>query len=193
MFTPDHMANVVDLDSANMAAMGPARGEPDHVVGVPFGDPDNSPQWGRLVESRITARASAVKVLVVTPQWGRLVESRITWPYYRSGSASERRNSWRAGSPTIPSTALAVCGPQWGRLVESRITPGAPGGRPGDQAAMGPARGEPDHRIALLAAGSVQTPQWGRLVERVRLSEGWAFSGCFGHAVRPRLGMLAGS
>jgi len=30
-------------------------------------------------------------------------------------------------------------------------------------------------------------------VERVRLSEGWAFSGCFGHAVRPRLGMLAGS
>src|SRR5260370_1435957 len=102
MFTPDHMANVVDLDSANMAAMGPARGEPDHVVGVPFGDPDNSPQWGRLVESRITARASAVEVLV-------------------------------------------------------------------------------------------QTPQWGRLVERVRLSEGWAFSGCFGHAVRPRLGMLAGS
>ena len=125
MFTPDHMANVVDLDSANMAAMGPARGEPDHVVGVPFGDPDNSPQWGRLVESRITARASAVKVLVVTPQWGRLVESRITWPYYRSGSASERRNgagSWRAGSPALRGARSPVMEPQWGRLVESRIT-----------------------------------------------------------------------
>src|SRR5260370_1562699 len=88
--------------------------------------------------------------------------------------------------------------PQWGRVVESRITcterseepchgaaMGPARGEPDhgseldhltreEQAAMGPARGEPDHRIAVLAARSVQTPQGRLLAESGPLSAGGA-------------------
>src|SRR5260370_29252600 len=59
--------------------MGPARGEPDpegeHVRLVIEGV---VPQWGRLVESRITGSGSAGSAASGRPQWGRLVERRIT-------------------------------------------------------------------------------------------------------------------
>jgi hypothetical protein len=41
--------------------------------------------------------------------------------------------------------------------------------------------------------GSACLPGTGRFLARVHLYEGWVISGCFGHAARPRPGMLAGS
>src|SRR5712691_9374915 len=106
------------------------------LPGVPhIGEP--GPQWGRLVDSRITRSPRTSSATSRVPQWGRLVESRIT-------SNKEE---------TMDLIGKAAMGP-------ARGEPDHPSARHTNTArltaAMGPARGEPDHGGAVMAGCDVE-------------------------------------
>src|SRR5712691_6730704 len=109
--------------------MGPARGEPDHHEAARKAHRDMVPQWGRLVESRITPCARLPLTSSNMPQWGRLVESRITgvtrhyyyWPGTGAAMGPARGEPDHERDQNIIYKKIRLM-PQWGRLVESRIT-----------------------------------------------------------------------
>src|SRR6266496_1120158 len=128
------------------------------------------PQWGRLSSSRITPRSRSLTCSTMSwPQWGRLSSSRITltgagWSSGADGPQWGRLSSSRITRISHMPTP-SIMAPQWGRLSSSRITGAVEGGPTRrQQAAMGPALIEPDHRPARRPGRARQAwPQWGRL------------------------------
>src|SRR6266508_3388572 len=113
--------------------MGPALVEPDHgALAGAAGRQAQAAMGPALVEPDHPVLAITRVMLAGPPQWGRLSSSRITWAARtgpRPGRSRNGAGARRAGSP----------GPRRSRP------------RRGDEAAMGPALVEPDHRLA--AAG----------------------------------------